>query len=185
MPIETTAVKCDECGHEWDSRAKVENIEGGNVECKAEGCKCTAITILDAPAETQEVDEAKLLGIKGSKIKCERFTGKDAEKEEAKHEKFAAKRLENRITKAKAKAKLSPVKRRSKLIKAKLSAHANMPSLRKYSETHLKNLIKEKKVIDDNPKAWVSLTKNGTEPFPITPVKKRTALQEIETMNLD
>ena len=136
-------------------------------------------------AKSTPAEEAKTLGVSESKINTARYTGKDAAKEAKKHEQLKADRLENRIKKAKANGKMKPIDRRKKLIEAKFRAHKAAPSIQKYSETLLRNLLKELNVIKTAPKQWTSRTANGTRPYPIAEAKKKTALDMIEDMDLD
>jgi hypothetical protein len=48
-----TKVKCTECGYEWPSQAKVENIEAGKIKCKAEGCECTDLKVVEMDKDSQ------------------------------------------------------------------------------------------------------------------------------------
>ena len=62
MPTRTD-VECNECGHQWVSGFKIENIEAGKAVCKEEDCESTDIRII-GPAkpivpESNESAEAK------------------------------------------------------------------------------------------------------------------------------
>lgn len=180
-----TKVKCKECGHEWESQAKHDNIDAGKITCKSEDCESTDIAIIGTVESTESIeDQANALGVKGSRVNTARFTGKDLVKETARNEKVSAKRLTNRVEKAQARESMAPIDRRREMIKAKLRAEKSS-SERRYSNTSLKYLVNELKVINNTPKVWNERTQDGKEAYPISAPKKRSVMQDVEEMDLD
>ncbi len=135
--------------------------------------------------KTDIADEARTLGVKGSKIDQTRSKSKNKSKEATEHEKLADKRLENRIDKAKVSEKTTKIQKRRLMIEAKLKGR-NTGGQTRFSDSTCKQLLAELKVIKNTPKQWKAMTKNGTLPYPITAAKKKTVGQMInDEMDLD
>lgn len=140
-------------------------------------------------AESTKVeDEAKALGVKGSKIKMGTFKDKDPakiEKEKAKHEKLAAKRQANRVEKAKEKAKMKPIDKRRALLVGRFKAIRAKARTYTYSNKNVEAWTEEFNMIKDSPKEWIRVTKNGTEPYNPGNKRKKTAKELLDSMDLE
>ena len=76
--------------------------------------------------ETSNVsEEARTLGVKGSRIRMAGFKDKDPvkiEKEKAKHQKLVEERIKKRVAKAKELAKMKPIDKRKALLVGRFKA---------------------------------------------------------------
>lgn len=132
--------------------------------------------------------EAKTLGVKQSKTTLSSFKDKNPdklEKERVRQEKLKANRTEKRIAKAKALAKLKPIDKRRNLLRSRFRAVTSRARPNTYSNANLEAWIEELNMIDDNPKQWNRITKNGTVNFTPGNKKKQTARDKLDAMNLD
>lgn len=139
--------------------------------------------------DTEKIEEeAKSLGVKKSRTTMAGFKDKDPAKiakETAKHDKLANKRLESRIDRAKADAKLKPIDKRRMLLVARFRAVKSRHRPNTYSDANIKAWIEELEMINNNPKSWNKITANGTIPFTPANKKKRTARDILESMDLE
>lgn len=136
--------------------------------------------------------EAKALGITRSKIEMSGFHVKGKppepdmiEKEEKKQNKMADERLKNRVEQARLDAKKKPIEKRKALIVSRFKAVKSRFRPRTYSEANLKAWLEELDMINNSPKSWVKITRNGTVPFVPGNRKKKTARDRLDEMDLD
>ena len=133
--------------------------------------------------------EAKRLGVTESKVKLAGFKGKDSpdkmERERKRQKRMADDRLEKRIAKAKAAAKMKPIDKRKALLIARLKNIRSHTRSNAYSDQNLKAWIEELELIDNHARAWNTATKNGTRPYAPGNKKKKTANDIIDAMDLD
>jgi hypothetical protein len=143
----------------------------------------------DSKPKEPEVDEAEALGITRSKTKFSNFKHKDdpakTDKEERKHKKLADIRVANRITKAKALAKMSPMDKRKALLVGRLKAVKAKARSTTYSDAVVAAFTEEFKLIKDSPKSWVKATANGTIPYNPGNKRKMTAKERLDRMDFD
>jgi hypothetical protein len=144
------------------------------------------------PEEKAEVDiliaEAKRLGLKIPKISIAGFKSKkpgDIEKEKARVKKQLVHLLQHAIANAKANAKLKPIDKRRALLRSRFKAVKARDRAHTYSDKNIKAWLEELKMINNNPKSWNKLTKNGTVPFVPGNRKKKTARDILDGMNLE
>ena len=133
-------------------------------------------------------DEAKTLGIKTSKTSLSGFKTKgpaDTSREAKKHEELASARTKNRITKAKAAAKMKPVDKRRLLLQGRFKAVRARTRPNTYTDAMIKAWIEELNVIQNNPKHWITETNNGKDPYPRPGKKAKTASALLDSMDLD
>ncbi len=137
----------------------------------------------------EKVDEAEALGIKRSKVKFSSFNGKGdpakVDREEKRHNKFAAKRVENRVAKAKAEAKMKPIDKRLALLVGRLKAVKSRDRANTYSDKVVEAWTEEYKIIKNSPKTWNKITENGKIPFSPGNKRKKTAKQLLDQMNIE
>ena len=134
--------------------------------------------------------EAKTLGVTRSKVSMSGFNVKDLSpekiaKEEDKQNKLADKRLKTRIEQARLDAKKKPIEKRKALLVSRFKAVKSRTRPNSYSDANIKAWIEELNMINNNPKSWNKLTKNGTIPFIPGNRKKKTAHEILEGMDLD
>ena len=138
-------------------------------------------------AET-DAKEAKTLGVKKSKIKMSGFSNKDPQKkqaEEDKHKLLAAKRVKNRLAKAKEEAAMKPIDKRLALLIGRFKAIVARARTYTYSNKNVEAWTEEYNMIKSSPKSWISLTANGTKPFVPGNIKKKTAKEVLDGMDLN
>lgn len=146
-----------------------------------------------AKAEDEKLSaEAKTLGVTRSKISMSGFNvkGKPAEpdmieKEEAKQNKLADKRLKSRVEQARLDAKKKPIDKRRDLLASRFKAVRSESRAHTYSDKNLKAWLEEYNLILNNPKSWTKLTKNGTSAFIPDNRKKRTTKEILDSMDLE
>lgn len=135
------------------------------------------------------VNEVEALGIDRSKVKFSNYKHRDdsgkTEKEQRKHEKLADKRVENRIAKKKALAKMTPIQKRKALLVGRLKAVKAKARSYTYSDAVVAAWTEEFTLIKDNPKAWNKATANGSIPYNPGNKHKMTAKERLEHMDLD
>jgi hypothetical protein len=132
--------------------------------------------------------EAKSLGVTQSKVNLAGFKDKSpdkVEKEAERHAKLVEKRTKNRIAKAKAKDKASPLDLRKGVLTSRLKAVKSRRRARTYSTANVKAWIEELNLINNTPKAWMKATKSGLVPYSPGNKKKRTAQDLLDAMDLD
>ena len=134
--------------------------------------------------------EAKTLGITRSKVSMSGFNVKDLSpekiaKEEDKQNKLADKRLKTRVEQAKLDAKKKPIEKRKALLVSRFKAVKSRTRPNSYSDANIKAWIEELNMINNNPKSWNKLTKNGTIPFIPGNRKKKTAHEILDGMDLE
>ena len=139
--------------------------------------------------ESKQSDrEASIHGVSKSRVLFSGFKGKsDPDKlarEEAKHKKLNHIRVENRIKKAKKLDKMKPVDKRRSLLIARLRGAKNRNRPRSHSIVLLELFAKELEFIQQNPKGWTKVTKNGTIPYG-GHGKKASIEERLEAMDLD
>lgn len=140
---------------------------------------------------TATAEKAQQLGIRTSKVKMTGFKSKKGvtpaqiEKEEKKHKDLAVKRTENRIAKAKAKAKMKPIDRRKALLAGRFKAVRSRTRAHTYSEKNLEAWLEEYNLIKNNPKRWNKITQNGKLNYTPGNKKKKTAKDILDGMNFD
>jgi hypothetical protein len=150
------------------------------------------------PQETAEdkseelLAEAAALGVTRSKVKMSSFTirGKTPdpdimEKEKAKQNKLADKRLKGRVEQKKLDAKKKPIEIRKELLVGRFKAVTSRVRANTYTDAQLKAWTEEYNMIVSNPKSWNKLTKNGTMPFIPGNKKKKTAKEILDGMDLE
>ena len=133
-------------------------------------------------------EEAKLLGVKKSRVVMTGYKGKKAdmvEKETARHKKLVEKRLENRIARAKKVAKMKPIDLRKAALKSRFKTVQSGKRQAIYTDAILRAWIEELDLINSNPKAWNKATKNGTRSYTPGSKKKQTAKDILDKMDLD
>ena len=144
-----------------------------------------------AESEVEKIAaEAKLLGIKSSKVSISGFnvrniTPEKRDKEEAKHRKLAEKRLKGRVAKVKADAKKKPIDKRRELLVGRFKAIRSRVRASTYSDKNIEAWTEEYNLITNNPKQWNRVTKNGKAPYAPGNKRKKTAKELLDTMNLD
>jgi len=134
--------------------------------------------------------EAKALGVTRSKISVAGLNIKDktpekVAKEEARMNKLADERLKARVEQAKLDAKKKPIDKRRDIIVARFKAIKSRTRPHTYSDKNIKAWLEELNMINNNPKSWVKVTKNGTIPFVPGNRKKKTAKEILDEMDLD
>ena len=136
--------------------------------------------------------EAKALGVTQPKVRMAGFTirGKTPEPtiieaEEKKHKKLADEKLKIRVHEAKQRAKQKPIDKRRDLIKSRFKAVKNRTRANTYSDKNIQAWLEELNLIENNPKSWIRLTKNGTIPFVPGNRKKKTAREILDSMDLE
>jgi len=135
--------------------------------------------------------EAKELGVTRSKISVSPgFRTKDSTpeklaKEENKQNKLADERLKDRVEQAKVNAKIKPIDKRKNLLVSRFKAVKSRARPNNYSDANIKAWLEELKMIDNNPKSWNKVTKNGTIPFIPDNRRKKTAKEMLDSMDLD
>lgn len=134
-------------------------------------------------------DEAKTLGISRSKTSMAGFKDKDKPekvlKEATRHDKLADKRMANRIKEAKAKAAMKPIDKRKALLVGRFKAVRAKKRSRTYTNKIIEAYTEEYNMIVNNPKEWNRVTANGTKPFAPGNVRKKTAKELLDGMDLD
>ena len=141
-----------------------------------------------ANTKETDLDEAKALGVKESKVKMSSFKDKDSvkiERETKKHEKLCALRIENRIAKAKVLAKMKPIDKRRALLVGRFKAVRAKARTYTYSDKVIEAWTEEFKVINNDPKMWITATANGTTQFVPGNRKKKTPKERLDAMDLD
>lgn len=138
------------------------------------------------------LEEAKTLGVTRSKISLASFTirGKTPapdvlEKERARQNKLADKRLKGRVEQAKLNAKMKPIDKRRALLTSRFKAVRNRTRANTYSNKNIEAWLEEYNMIENNPKMWVKLTQNGKVTFLPGNRKKKTAQEILDGMVLD
>ena len=134
--------------------------------------------------------EAKTLGVTRSKVSMSGFNVKDLSpekiaKEEDKQNKLADERLKTRVEQAKLDAKKKPIEKRKALLVSRFKAVKSRTRPNSYSDANIKAWIEELNMINNNPKSWNKLTKNGTIPFIPGNRKKKTAHEILDGMDLE
>ena len=133
-------------------------------------------------------DEAKSLGITSSKVSMTGFKDnkpEKVEKEKERHKKLVAKRLASRIAKAKATAKMKPIDKRKAVLVARFKVVKSRTRPNTYTDANIKAWLEEYNMINNNPKAWNKITKNGTVGFVPGNKKKKTAKDILNGMDLE
>ncbi len=164
-----------------EAEAKVKAVEDARLK---EGQEL----VNSAELDIQISEEARALGVKGSKVKMSSFKDKDptkVAKEKAKQEALIQKRIKNRIAKVKALAEMEPIDRRRALLRGRFEAVKAKARGITYSNKIIEALTEEYKIIQNSPKVWIKATNNGTTPFTPGNKRKKTAKQLLDTMNLD
>lgn len=141
-----------------------------------------------APEQNDNVDEAKMLGVKKSKVSMGGFKSKgpaDTERESRKQSEAANLRVKNRVAKAKKVAKQKPIDVRRTFLQSRFKAVRARIRPNNYSDALIKIWIKELEVIDNNPKHWIKETQNGSVPYPRADKKHRSARSLLDSMDLD
>ena len=142
-----------------------------------------------AEEKTSSDEEAKTLGISRSKISMAGFKDKDKPekmlKEATRQEKLADKRVANRVAKTKAKAAIKPIDKRKKLLQARFKAVRTRKRGVTYTNKIIEAYTEEYNLIINNPKSWLQQTANGTKPYAPGNVRKKTAKELLESMDLD
>ena len=140
-------------------------------------------------AETSNVsEEARTLGVKGSRIKMAGFKDKDPvkiEKEKAKHQKLVEERIKKRVAKAKELAKLKPIDKRKALLVGRFKAIRARGRTYTYSNKNVEAWREEYEMIKNNPKSWIEATSNGTKPYTPGNKRKKSAKELLDSMDLD
>lgn len=136
----------------------------------------------------EKVDEAAVLGVKGSRIVMTGFKDKDPTriaKEAAKHETLSKARIEKRVAKAKKDAKMKPIEKRKALLASRFKAVRARVRPNNYTNKMIEAWTEEFELIRNNPKQWNKITNNGTKNFTPGNKKKMTAKEKLDNMNLD
>ena len=132
-----------------------------------------------------DVNEKVALGISESNVtQFNNVKESLREKEKARHEKLKAKRIENRIAKKKAEAKLRPIDKRRNLLMARLGRVKGKQTEHHTPAGVLKEWIDELKMIKSAPKAWNERTQNGSRPFKVQKTGD-TVQDKLNAMDLD
>jgi len=137
---------------------------------------------------TEIAREAKMLGVKKSRISMSGFKDKKPEKiakEEARTAKKASSRLAKNIAKAKATSKMKPIGKRRGVLVARLRAVKARRRAHTYTNAIITAWLEELKMIDNNPKSWNKITGNGTRGYVPGNKRKRTARDILDGMDLE
>ena len=131
-------------------------------------------------------NEAKALGVKASKVNLagSKIKPESLDKEQSRHNRLIAKRVANRIEKAKKLAKMKPIDKRKALLIGRFRAVTSKTRAVTYSEKVIKAWTEEFEMINNNPKIWRERTGNGTRSFVPANRKKMTAKERLEHMDL-
>lgn len=142
----------------------------------------------DDDLKTALIEEAKTLGIELPRLSLAGLRVKDPKivaKEEIRQKKQFIHLLQTAIAKNKANAKMKPIDKRRALLVSRFKAvkSRNRPST--YSDANIKAWIEELNMINNNPKSWNKVTKNGTVNFVPGNKKKKTARDVLDEMDLE
>lgn len=134
-------------------------------------------------------EEAKRLGVTGSKVSMGGYSNTNPAKkvaEEKRHEGLVATRLANRVAKKKAEDQLTPFDKRRGVLVARLKQIKAKKTPSSTPKETVAEWIKELKLMDGKggEKTWNIRTDKGTKPF--TKPKKATGVDaELADMDLD
>lgn len=132
------------------------------------------------------IKEATTLGIPLPKLSVAGIKDKkNIDKETARQKVQFNHILQDAIDKHKANAKMKPIDKRRELLKSRFKAVKSQTRAVTYSDANIKAWLEEDKMIRDNPKSWVKVTKNGTIPFTPANKRKKTAKEILDTMDLE
>ena len=143
-----------------------------------------------AESEAEKIAaEAKLLGIKPSKISMSGYnvrnmTQEKRDKEGKKQKKLAEKRLVSRIAQVKTDAKKKPIDKRRELLIGRFKAVRDRVRASTYSDKNIEAWTEEFNLITNNPKQWNRVTKNGKVPYAPANRRKKTAKELLDSMDL-
>ena len=157
-------------------------------KAKAEAEEKAKAETKDDDLKTALIEEAKTLGIELPRLSLAGLRVKDPKivtKEEIRQEKQFIHLLQTAIAKNKANARMKPIDKRRALLVSRFKAvkSRNRPST--YSDANLKAWIEELNMINNNPKSWNKVTKNGTVNFVPGNKKKKTARDILDEMDLE
>ncbi|KKN74423.1 hypothetical protein LCGC14_0390430 [marine sediment metagenome] len=135
-------------------------------------------------------EEAAKLGVKKSKVIMSSYSVKDKTpekiaREAGRHEKLVAKRLKNRVEKARAKARMKPIDKRKALLVGRFKAVRSKVRAHTYTNKNIAAWTEEWELIINSPKQWNKITKNGKEPYTPGNKKKMSAKERLDGMDLD
>ena len=147
-----------------------------------------AKVVPEAEEEAKLIEEATSLGLKIPRLSIGGLKDKKPEnitKEEARQKKQFIDLLKTMIAKHKANAKMKPIEKRKALLVSRLKAVKARDRAYTYTDAIIKAWLEELEMINNNPKAWNKTTVNGTKPYTPSNKKKKTALDILDSMDLD